>query len=140
MAALRNQIPHFGHAAPSAAPLPSPRWRSSKSRMMLPSGVSGGDDTDAVTTDATEVTAGDAGDAASTADEDEDVVARTRALSETLRGFERPRIPIEEGSRLHFRELLPVLLPMLPLRDESLLPKPLLVEEPLLLVVLLWRM
>lgn len=104
---------------------------------MLPSGASGGDDAETVMVDAVEVTAGDA---ARTADDEGGAVARTRALSETLRGFERPRIPIEEGSRLHFRELLPVLLPRLPLRDDSPLPKPLLVEEPLLLELLLWRM
>lgn len=107
---------------------------------MLPSGASGGDDAETVMVDAAEVTAGDAGDAARTADDEGGAVARTRALSETLRGFERPRIPIEEGSRLHFRELLPVLLPRLPLRDESPLQKPLLAEEPLLLELLLWRM
>lgn len=105
--------------------------------MMLPSGASGGDDAEAATVDVVVVTAGDA---AGTAVEEDGTDARTRALSETLRGLERPRIAIDEGSRLHLRELLVVLLPRLPLRDDSPLPKPLLVEEPLLLEVLLWRM
>lgn len=98
---------------------------------MLPSGASGGDDAEAATVDVT----------ATTGNEEEGVAtdARIRALSETLRGFERPRSAVAEGSRLHFRALLAVLLPKLPLRDDSPLQMPLLVEE-LLLLKLLWRM
>lgn len=97
---------------------------------MLPSGASGGG---AATVDVGAVTA----EVAATI-VDGDNVVRTRALSDTLRGFERPRDPTAEGSRLHFRVLL-LPPPRLPLRESPLLPLTLLAEE-LLLPELLCRM